>query len=178
MSFQELYINWEHFTRKTIKHNSHLNKEYSFVYDFHFNASRPYPERREKINLNFCFHTSLWCRKRFCKGLKGLHKTFWGNKKKRKQKCKLIFILITFWSAGRVNRINREGLTGLKTSSLTLINYSNGWDVELERFSRDFVVHRKTTRHLSHHHNIFGDIANIWRYYIFNPLIIIYNNFL
>ena len=29
-----------------------------------------------KINLNFYFHTSLWCLKRFCEGLKGLHKTF------------------------------------------------------------------------------------------------------
>ena len=25
------------------------------------NPSRPGPGRREKINLNFCFHTSLWC---------------------------------------------------------------------------------------------------------------------
>ena len=29
-----------------------------------------------KINLNFDFHTSLWCFKRFYEGLKGLHKTF------------------------------------------------------------------------------------------------------
>ena len=26
-----------------------------------------------KIKLNFYFHTSLWCLKRFYKGLKGLH---------------------------------------------------------------------------------------------------------
>ena len=38
--------------------------------------SRPDPGQREKINLNFYFHTSLWCLKRFCEGLKGLHKTF------------------------------------------------------------------------------------------------------
>ena len=37
------------------------------------------PGRRGKIKLNFYFHTSLWCLKKFyegLKGLKGLHKTF------------------------------------------------------------------------------------------------------
>ena len=34
-----------------------------------------------KINLNFYFHTSLWCRKRFHEGLKGLQKTFYGTTK-------------------------------------------------------------------------------------------------
>ena len=29
------------------------------------NPSRPNPGRREKINLKFYFHTSLWCLKRF-----------------------------------------------------------------------------------------------------------------
>ena len=29
-----------------------------------------------KIELNFYFHTSLWCLKRFYEGLEGLHKTF------------------------------------------------------------------------------------------------------
>ena len=29
-----------------------------------------------KINLNFYFHTSLWCLERFYEGLKGLYKTF------------------------------------------------------------------------------------------------------
>ena len=41
-----------------------------------FNLSRPDPGRREKINVNFCFHTSLWYLKGFYEGLKGLHKTF------------------------------------------------------------------------------------------------------
>ena len=41
-----------------------------------FNRSHPNPGRREKINLNFYFQTSLWCLKRFYEGLKGLHKTF------------------------------------------------------------------------------------------------------
>ena len=41
-----------------------------------FNPSRPNPGRREKIKLNFYFHTSLWCLKRFYEGLKSLHKDF------------------------------------------------------------------------------------------------------
>ena len=41
----------------------------------------PAPEISEscikmKIELNFCFHTSSWCLKRFYKGLQGLQKTF------------------------------------------------------------------------------------------------------
>ena len=34
-----------------------------------------------KIKLNFYFHTSLWCLKKFYEGLKGLHKTFSDTKK-------------------------------------------------------------------------------------------------
>ena len=33
--------------------------------------SLPNPRRREKIKLNFYFHSSLWCLKRFYEGLKG-----------------------------------------------------------------------------------------------------------
>ena len=57
------------------------------------NFSRPDPVWREKINLNFDFHTSLWCFKRFYEGLKVLDKTFWGTTKDC-EKHKLIFILI------------------------------------------------------------------------------------
>ena len=39
-----------------------------FFDPFHLN-----PGRREKIKLNFYFHTSLWCLKRFYEGLKGAH---------------------------------------------------------------------------------------------------------
>ena len=39
-------------------------KELSYL-----NPPRPDPGRREKINLNFYFHTSLWCLKRFYEGL-------------------------------------------------------------------------------------------------------------
>ena len=37
------------------------------------------PGRREKINLNFYFHTSLWCLRRFYEGLKGLQFLFYYN---------------------------------------------------------------------------------------------------
>ena len=36
-----------------------------------FNLSRPALGRREKINLNFYFHTYLQCLKRFYEGLRG-----------------------------------------------------------------------------------------------------------
>ena len=39
----------------------------------HDNPSRPNPGRREKIKLNFYFHTFLWYLKRF---YEGLYKTF------------------------------------------------------------------------------------------------------
>ena len=48
----------------------------------HNNHSRPDPGRGEKINLNFCFHTYLWCFKMFYEGLKGFYKTFCGTTKK------------------------------------------------------------------------------------------------
>ena len=40
------------------------------------NPERPNPGQRKKIKLNFYFHTSSWCLKRYYEGLKGLHKTF------------------------------------------------------------------------------------------------------
>ena len=43
-----------------------------------FNPFRPDPRRREKIDLNFYFHTSLWCLKRFYEAL--------GTTKKRENK--------------------------------------------------------------------------------------------
>ena len=56
-----------------------MKNDHKFVFEKVFlEPSRPNPGRREKIKLNFYFHISLWCLKRFYKGLKGLHKTFWG----------------------------------------------------------------------------------------------------
>ena len=67
----------------------------------------PVPRRREKVNLNFYFHTSLWWFKGFYEGLKGLHKTFWGTTKKcENTNFKLIIILIQLsemHGAGRSN---------------------------------------------------------------------------
>ena len=42
--------------------------------------------RREKINLNFYFHTSLLGLQRFYDSLKCLHQTFWGITKKYENK--------------------------------------------------------------------------------------------
>ena len=69
-----------------------LNGQYLY---WLFNPYHPSPGRREKIKLDFYFHTSLWCLERFYEGLKGLHKTFWGTTKKcEKKKINLIFISI------------------------------------------------------------------------------------
>ena len=38
--------------------------------------SRLNPRLKEKVNLNFYFHSSLWCLKRFYEGRKDLHETF------------------------------------------------------------------------------------------------------
>ena len=46
------------------------NRPFENIYIY---PSRPDPRRREKINLNFHFHTSLWCFKRF---YEDLHKAF------------------------------------------------------------------------------------------------------
>ena len=43
-----------------------------------------------KINLNFYFHTSLWCLKRF---YEGVHKTVWGTTKKYENKNLNYFFL-------------------------------------------------------------------------------------
>ena len=66
-----------------------------YLYDFlNFNPSRPDPEeiRREKINLNFYFHTSLLCLKRFYEGLKAFIKPF-----EAPQKCVKIKISVNFY---------------------------------------------------------------------------------
>ena len=60
-----------------------------------------------KINVDFYFHTSLWCLERFYEGLQGLHKTFWGTTKKCETKTfKLIFPPLSGFGTGRVNLIS------------------------------------------------------------------------
>ena len=51
-----------------------------------FNPSQLNPGLREKVKLNFYFHTSFWCLKRFYESLKDLHKTFLGAKQKCQNK--------------------------------------------------------------------------------------------
>ena len=74
------------------------------------NPFHPDPGRREKINLNFYFHTSLWCLKGFYEGLKGL------------------FILIQLFEicgAGKVNRKWRWNPPTLHSLYLPLILFIN-----------------------------------------------------
>ena len=51
----------------------------NMIQKFDINPFRP---DREEINPNFYFRNSLWCLKRFYKGLKGLHKTSEGTTRK------------------------------------------------------------------------------------------------
>ena len=49
-----------------------INYDFSLMlqsFSYHINPSRPDPGQREKINLNFYFHTFLWCLKIFYEGL-------------------------------------------------------------------------------------------------------------
>ena len=80
-----------------------------FTINFYFLFRGYDPGRREKINLNVYFYTSLRCLKRF---YDGLHKTFRGITKRCENKYfKLIFILIQLSEmhmAGKVN--SRRGI--------------------------------------------------------------------
>ena len=83
---------WLSFSVTNFKNYTSVKMKMSFAQTWlhKLNSSRPDPEWREKIDLNFYFHTSLWCLRRFYEGLKGLDKTFWGTKKKCENK-NLIF---------------------------------------------------------------------------------------
>ena len=72
--------------KKCFSRGFFLKKEKAPNWSCFIVLTRPNPGRREKINLNFYFHTSLWCLKRFYEGLKDLHKTFWGTTKKCENK--------------------------------------------------------------------------------------------
>ena len=61
-------------------YSNYLNEIFEIT--SYFNLYRPDPGRKEKNNLNFYFHTSLWCLKRLYEGLKDLHKNFCGTTKK------------------------------------------------------------------------------------------------
>ena len=62
------------------------------------------PDEEKKNQVNFYFHTSLWCLKWFYEGLKGFHKTFWGTKMKKEIKFYLDFYFnTTFRNSQDVN---------------------------------------------------------------------------
>ena len=60
-----------------------------------FDPSHPNPGRRKKIKLNFYFHFSLWCLKKFYEGLKAFLKPFEAPQRSVKIKFDLIFNSIT-----------------------------------------------------------------------------------
>ena len=68
----------------------------------------PIPGRREKLNLNFYFHTSLRCLLRFYERLKGIYKTFRGTTKQKSENKNLsyFFTLIQLFEMHRVGRVN------------------------------------------------------------------------
>ena len=72
---------------------SSLLKTFSLFSRFVVNPSRPDPGRREKVNSNFYFQTSLGCLRRLYEGFKGLHRTFWGIKKKYENKISVNWML-------------------------------------------------------------------------------------
>ena len=61
-----------------------------------------------KINLNFYFHTSLWCRNSFYEGPKGLHKTFWGTTRKCENKNLSYFFFLFGIGTLRVKFFNNK----------------------------------------------------------------------
>ena len=65
----------------------------------------PDPEQREKINLNFHFHTSSWCSKRFYEGLKAFIKPFETLQRSLKIKIKLTLILIQLSEMNGAERV-------------------------------------------------------------------------
>ena len=92
------------------------------------NPSRPNPWRREKINVNFYFHTFLWYLKRFYKDLKGLHDILWGITRKCENKNFILIQLSEMSGTGRLKYGNMS-TKWVQTENLYL-NYfrkSNGW---------------------------------------------------
>ena len=78
-----------------------------FLAKLQYIARESFPSCREKIKLNFYFHTSLWYLRRFYEGLKGLQKPFWNNKKKwENKKFGLIFISIKLSEMHGTLRVN------------------------------------------------------------------------
>ena len=54
---------------KSLNVISRTREGFSILRDFKINPSRPDLGQREKIKLNFYFHTSFWCLERFYEGL-------------------------------------------------------------------------------------------------------------
>ena len=122
------------------------------------NTSCPNPGRREEIKLNFNFHFSLWCLKRF-EGLKGLHKTFWGTTKKCENK-NLIVISIELSEMHGTLRVNIgfcklslqlkyfETMLGVLGKTINNCNFCDRCLLYDFFFSRLFFIYKSTLVHV------------------------------
>ena len=129
---QEGLISKQKLKKKQIRPSARWISNYKPNNCFH-NPSRPDPRQREKINLNFQFHTSLPCLRRFDEVLNGLHKTFWGtiNVKKNIKFILILIQLLEMHGTGRVNlstfhqkkviRLVRENASRKPTVSIRLV---------------------------------------------------------
>ena len=80
--FKQVNVDWQSiFLLKVVKGRPASLRLLTAYIKLKLTLNVPIPDKVKKIKLNFYFHTSLWCLKRFHEGLKGLHKTFWGTTK-------------------------------------------------------------------------------------------------
>ena len=84
------------------------------------NPSRPNPGRREKIKLNFYFHASLWCRKRF-EAFKAFIKPFEAPQRSVKIKINLIFISIHISEMHGTLKVNATWTTSVHCYKKTVL---------------------------------------------------------
>ena len=98
----------------------------------------PISDEKKKVKINFYFHTSLWSLKRFYKGLKSLHKTFWGATKKCENK-NLTWFLFQYY--------NFQKYTGrwVLTNSSSRFQNSCAIETGLSDFHKMTIMVMKTT---------------------------------
>ena len=84
-----------------ITHTASKESMLSFIRPLHFDTfgihnpaglqlltlPAPIPDKEKKINLNFYFHISSWCLKRFYEGLKGLSEMHRAGKVNKTPTC-------------------------------------------------------------------------------------------
>ena len=76
LKIESLNVNakWKSTTKDLI--TSYDGFSHNMAFQSCWDAESNLPGQKEKIKLNFCFHTSLWCLKRFYEEIKAFIKTF------------------------------------------------------------------------------------------------------